>query len=83
VELAHALQPGLAALLIGRDAERRILGGETRRVRFAKNPPTVIMLAGLQGAGKTTLAGKLGRWLKILAPQYMDNLAAKAIREKK
>jgi len=35
-----------------------ILGGEARRVRFAKNPPTVIMLAGLQGAGKTTLAGK-------------------------
>jgi len=41
-----------------------ILGGETRRLRFAKEPPTVIMLAGLQGAGKTTLAGKLGRWLK-------------------
>ncbi|WP_405863712.1 signal recognition particle protein [Streptomyces sp. NBC_01515] len=41
-----------------------ILGGETRRLRFAKNPPTVIMLAGLQGAGKTTLAGKLGKWLK-------------------
>ncbi|SDU38779.1 signal recognition particle subunit FFH/SRP54 (srp54) [Gordonia westfalica] len=33
-------------------------------MRFAKNPPTVIMLAGLQGAGKTTLAGKLGNWLK-------------------
>ena len=41
-----------------------ILGGETRRVRFAKSPPTVIMLAGLQGSGKTTLAGKLSRWLK-------------------
>jgi signal recognition particle subunit SRP54 len=39
-----------------------ILGGEARRVRFAKNPPTVIMLAGLQGAGKTTLAGKLGKF---------------------
>jgi len=36
-----------------------ILGGAARRIRFAKNPPTVIMLAGLQGAGKTTLAGKL------------------------
>ena len=33
-----------------------VLGGGARRVRFAKNPPTVIMLAGLQGAGKTTLA---------------------------
>ena len=40
----------------------QILGGEARRVRFAKNPPTVIMLAGLQGAGKTTLAGKLAKF---------------------
>src|SRR5262249_12623552 len=40
------------------------LGGETGRLEFAKTPPTVIMLAGLQGSGKTTLAGKLARWLK-------------------
>ena len=39
-----------------------ILGGAARRVRFAKNPPTVIMLTGLQGAGKTTLAGKLAKF---------------------
>lgn len=39
-----------------------ILGGPARRVRLAKNPPTVIMLAGLQGAGKTTLAGKLAKF---------------------
>jgi signal recognition particle subunit SRP54 len=41
-----------------------ILGGEARRLRFAKVPPTVIMLAGLQGAGKTSLAAKLALWLK-------------------
>jgi signal recognition particle subunit SRP54 len=41
-----------------------ILGGQARRIRFAKRPPTVIMLAGLQGSGKTTLAGKLARFLK-------------------
>ena len=41
-----------------------ILGGGARRVRFAKNPPTVIMLAGLQGAGKTTLAAKLAKFYK-------------------
>ncbi|NLZ58888.1 MAG: signal recognition particle protein, partial [Corynebacterium sp.] len=41
----------------------QILGGETRRLQLAKNPPTVIMLAGLQGAGKTTLAGKLSKHL--------------------
>jgi signal recognition particle subunit SRP54 len=41
-----------------------ILGGEQRKLQFAKNKPTVIMLAGLQGSGKTTLAGKLSKWLK-------------------
>lgn len=41
-----------------------ILGGAARRVRIAKKPPTVIMLTGLQGAGKTTLAGKLARHFK-------------------
>ncbi len=42
----------------------RILGGAGRRLKFAKNPPTIIMLAGLQGSGKTTLAGKLANFLK-------------------
>ncbi|MEJ6761748.1 MAG: signal recognition particle protein [Candidatus Planktophila sp.] len=41
-----------------------ILGGGARRVRLAKNPPTVIMLAGLQGAGKTTLAAKLAKFYR-------------------
>ena len=41
-----------------------ILGGGARRIRFAKNPPTVIMLAGLQAAGKTTLAAKLAKFYK-------------------
>jgi signal recognition particle subunit SRP54 len=39
-----------------------ILGAQARRVRFSKQPPTIIMLAGLQGAGKTTLAGKLAKY---------------------
>lgn len=42
----------------------QILGGGARRITFAKNPPTVIMLAGLQGAGKTTLAAKLAKFYK-------------------
>lgn len=42
----------------------RILGGAGRRLKFAKNPPTIIMIAGLQGSGKTTLAGKLANFLK-------------------
>lgn len=41
-----------------------ILGGSARRIRYAKNPPTVILLTGLQGAGKTSLAGKLAKYLK-------------------
>jgi len=42
----------------------QILGGGARRIRFAKKPPTIIMLAGLQGAGKTTLAAKLAKFYK-------------------
>lgn len=63
-EVSKALNPAQQVIKIVNEELVGILGGETRRIRFAKNPPTVIMLAGLQGAGKTTLAGKLGRWLK-------------------
>ncbi|MGC5245468.1 signal recognition particle protein [Gordonia sp. DT219] len=63
-EVAAALNPAQQVVKIVNEELVGILGGETRRVRFAKTPPTVIMLAGLQGAGKTTLAGKLGAWLK-------------------
>ena len=55
----QALNPAQQVIKIVNDELVRILGGETRRLRFAKQPPTVIMLAGLQGSGKTTLAGKL------------------------
>jgi signal recognition particle subunit SRP54 len=63
-EVSEALNPAQQVIKIVNEELIGILGGETRRIRFAKNPPTVIMLAGLQGSGKTTLAGKLGRWLK-------------------
>ena len=63
-EVSKALNPAQQIIKIVNEELVAILGGETRRLRFAKNPPTVIMLAGLQGAGKTTLAGKLARWLK-------------------
>ncbi len=63
-EVSQALNPGQQVVKIVNDELVTVLGGETRRVRFAKNPPTVILLAGLQGTGKTTLAGKLGHWLK-------------------
>ncbi len=63
-EVSQALNPSQQVIKIVNEELIRILGGETRRIRFAKRPPTVIMLAGLQGSGKTTLAGKLGLWLK-------------------
>lgn len=63
-EVHGALNPAQQVVKIVNDELVGILGGETRRLQFAKTPPTVIMLAGLQGAGKTTLAGKLARWLK-------------------
>ncbi|GAA1114438.1 signal recognition particle protein [Nocardiopsis composta] len=62
-EVSKALNPAQQVIKIVNEELVEILGGETREIRFAKNPPTVIMLAGLQGAGKTTLAGKLARWL--------------------
>jgi signal recognition particle subunit SRP54 len=62
-EVSKALNPAQQVVQIVNDELITILGGQTRRLEFAKNPPTVIMLAGLQGAGKTTLAGKLAKWL--------------------
>ncbi len=62
-EVSKALNPAQQVIKIVNDELVAILGGETRRLQFAKQPPTVIMLAGLQGSGKTTLAGKLAHWL--------------------
>jgi signal recognition particle subunit SRP54 len=63
VIVSQALNPAQQVLKIVNEALVELLGGETRRLSLAKNPPTVIMLAGLQGSGKTTLAGKLALWL--------------------
>ena len=63
-EVSGALNPAQQVVKIVNEELVGILGGETRQLQFAKAPPTVIMLAGLQGAGKTTLAGKLAKWLR-------------------
>ena len=63
-DVSQALNPAQQVIKIVDEELTNILGGETRRLNMAKNPPTVIMLAGLQGAGKTTLAGKLANHLK-------------------
>jgi signal recognition particle subunit SRP54 len=59
----QALSPGQQVIKIVRDELVDMLGGENVRVHFSSQPPTVIMLVGLQGAGKTTSAGKLSKWL--------------------
>ncbi len=59
-----ALNPAQQVVKIVHEELVEVLGGQTRSLRLAKTPPTVILLAGLQGAGKTTLAGKLALHLK-------------------
>lgn len=64
-EVSDALNPAQQVVSIVHEELTAVLGaGVDRPLNFAKNPPTIIMLTGLQGAGKTTLAGKLGYWLK-------------------
>ncbi|MFC2780305.1 signal recognition particle receptor subunit alpha, partial [Actinomyces sp.] len=61
---SQALNPGQQVVKIVNEELIEVLGGQTREIHWADRGPTIIMLAGLQGAGKTTLAGKLGRWLR-------------------
>ena len=63
-ELNRGTNPSQAIFAIVNEELTAILGGNSRRIQMAKKPPTVIMLTGLQGAGKTSLAGKLALHLK-------------------
>lgn len=63
-EVSKALNPAQQVVQIVNSELIKILGGETRRLQFSKTPPTIIMLAGLQGSGKTTFAAKLANLLK-------------------
>jgi signal recognition particle subunit SRP54 len=62
--VATALNPSEQIVKIVRDELMNTLGHDTARFKFAPQPPTVILMAGLQGSGKTTTAGKLAAWLK-------------------
>jgi signal recognition particle subunit SRP54 len=61
---SQALDPGQQVVKAVNDELVRILGGETLSIHYASKPPTVILMAGLQGSGKTTATGKLARWFK-------------------
>ena len=64
LELSQSLSPGQQVIKIVNEELVAILGGETLQIRYASRPPTVILLAGLQGSGKTTASAKLARWFK-------------------
>ncbi len=61
---SQALDPGQQVVKAVSDELTRILGGETLAIKYAPKPPTVILMAGLQGSGKTTATGKLAHWFK-------------------
>ncbi|MHB1957791.1 MAG: signal recognition particle protein [Acidobacteriaceae bacterium] len=63
-EVLTALSPTEQVIKIVRDELVAMLGTDTARFKFASQPPTVILMAGLQGSGKTTTSGKLAAWLK-------------------
>ena len=63
-DLSKSLSPGQQFVKIVHDELVQTLGGTTGKLTMSPKPPTVVMLAGLQGSGKTTAAGKLARLLK-------------------
>jgi signal recognition particle subunit SRP54 len=63
-QVATSLSPTEQVIKIVRDELITILGTDTARFKFSSQPPSVILMAGLQGAGKTTVSGKLAAWLK-------------------
>jgi signal recognition particle subunit SRP54 len=64
LELSQALNPAQQVIKIVHEELIATLGGETMRLTFASRPPTVVLMAGLQGSGKTTNSAKLARWFK-------------------
>ena len=63
-DLSQSLSPAQQVIKIVHNELVEILGGETLKITYASKPPTVVLLAGLQGSGKTTAAAKLARWFK-------------------
>lgn len=63
-DVLKSLTPGQQVIKIIKDEMTELLGGEDAKINISNNPPTVIMLAGLQGSGKTTTAGKLANRLR-------------------
>ena len=69
--LSQALDPSQQIIKIVNAELVNILGGETLKITYAGRPPTVVLMAGLQGSGKTTNAAKLARWFKSQGRQVL------------
>jgi len=63
-DLSNSRSPGQQVVKAVHEELVSVLGGETLRITYASAPPTVVLLAGLQGSGKTTTAAKLARWYR-------------------
>jgi signal recognition particle subunit SRP54 len=63
-EVLASLSPGQALVGVVHDELTALIGGTTAELNFATQPPAIILMAGLQGAGKTTTVGKLAKWLR-------------------
>ena len=68
-QLSEALDPGQQIVKIVNAELTSMLGGETLKIAYASRPPTVVLMAGLQGSGKTTASAKLARWFKAQGRQ--------------
>ena len=64
IESSKALDPSQQVIKLVNQELTNILGGETLKITYASRPPTVVLMAGLQGSGKTTNSAKLARWFK-------------------
>src|SRR5487761_2008335 len=63
-ELSKSLTPAQQVIKVVNEELTETLGGQPLRISYASKPPTIVLLAGLQGSGKTTTAAKLSRWFK-------------------
>jgi signal recognition particle subunit SRP54 len=80
MEVSSALSPGQAFLRIVHEELVRVMGAERAELNLAVKPPAIILLAGLQGAGKTTTAGKLAQYLKTREKKRVMMVSADVYR---
>jgi signal recognition particle subunit SRP54 len=78
VEVQRQLNPGQQVVKIVNEELTALMGGQSAGLTFSPRPPTVILMAGLQGSGKTTATAKLARWLREEAVEQLVKVAGQA-----